>query len=224
MNPASMSLPIFDDGIASGLLFGLLFGYVLESAGFGSPRKLTAQFRFTDWSVFKVMFTAIIFASAGLVAADALGVMKLGDIFIPTSFFWATLTGGCLVGAGMAIGGYCPGTSSAAFASGRLDAFVFMAGMVLGTGAFAGAFDAIKPFYLAAPGPEGQTLQDLFGVSNWIILAVLVVVAVAGFMLGAMLEKKAGGALSAQAIDADAAQDEGGASVAELNASQGSRI
>lgn len=199
-----MTFPIFDDGVASGLLFGILFGYVLESAGFGSPRKLTAQFRFTDWSVFKVMFTAIIVAAAGLVAADAAGVMKLADIFIPTTFFWATLVGGGLVGAGMAIGGYCPGTSAAAFASGRLDAFVFMIGMVIGTGVFAGAFDMIKPFYLAAQGPEGQTLQELFGVSGWIILAVLVAVAIAGFLLGAMLEKKAGGVLTAETIDADA--------------------
>lgn len=199
-----MTFPIFDDGIASGLLFGILFGYVLESAGFGSPRKLTAQFRFTDWSVFKVMFTAIIVAAAGLIAADATGVMKLAEIFIPTTFFWATLVGGGLVGAGMAIGGYCPGTSAAAFASGRLDAFVFMVGMVIGTGVFAGAFDLLRPFYLAAPGPEGQTLQDLFGLSGWVILAVLVVVAIAGFMVGGMLEKKAGGALAATTIDADA--------------------
>lgn len=199
-----MTFPIFDDGIASGLLFGILFGYVLESAGFGSPRKLTAQFRLTDWSVFKVMFTAIIVASAGLAAANSMGLMRLADIFIPTTFFWATLVGGGLVGAGMAIGGYCPGTSAAAFASGRLDAFVFMVGMVLGTGAFASMFDLIKPFYLAAEGPEGQTLQDMFGVSNWVIIAVLALVAVGGFALGSLFEKQAGGPLSAAALDEEA--------------------
>lgn len=220
-----MSLPIFDEGVASGLLFGILFGYVLESAGFGSPRKLTAQFRFTDWSVFKVMFTAILVAAAGIAAAHAAGVLKLDDIFIPTTYFWATLLGGALVGAGMAVGGYCPGTSAAAFASGRLDAVVFMVGMVLGTGAFAGAFDVLKPLYLAAPGPEGQTLMDLFGVSVWIILAVLVVAAIGGFLLGARLEKAAGGALTAQALDADATRDAKSATgVADLNANQGSRI
>ena len=150
------------------------------------------------------MFTAIIVAAGGLAAADALGLMSLADIFVPTTFFWATLVGGCLVGAGMAIGGYCPGTSAAAFASGRLDAFVFMVGMVLGTGAFAGAFDLIKPFYLAAPGPDGQTLQDLFAVSSWIVIAVLAIVAILGFVLGSRLERSAGGPLSAETVDADA--------------------
>ena len=69
-----MSLPLYDGGVASGLLSGMLFGYVLENAGFGSPRKLTAQFRFSDWSVFKVMFTAIIVAAIGLYAADEFGL------------------------------------------------------------------------------------------------------------------------------------------------------
>ena len=171
-----MSLPLYDDGIASGLISGVLFGYVLESAGFASPRKLTAQFRFTDWSVFKVMFTAIIVAGIGLYGAIALGLMPANGVFIPTNYFWAMLAGGALVGAGMAVGGYCPGTSAVGLASGRLDGLFFMIGMVLGTGLFAGVFDWIKGFYFAAKGPDAQTLGQLFGVSNWVVLAVLVVV------------------------------------------------
>ena len=30
-----MSIPLYDSGIASGLLSGILFGYALEAAGFG---------------------------------------------------------------------------------------------------------------------------------------------------------------------------------------------
>ena len=202
-----MSLPVFDDGVASGLLCGILFGYVLESAGFASARKLTAQFRLTDWSVFKVMMTAIVVAGAALAGADAMGFMKLADVFIPTNYFWAMLVGGAFVGGGMAIGGYCPGTSAAAFASGRLDGVVFMGGMMIGTGAFAWLFDALQPLYLGAPGPEAQTLSDLLGVSSWLILAALALVGVAGFALGARLEKAAGGALTAKALDEDAVHD-----------------
>lgn len=46
-------LPLYDNAAAAGLLAGILFGYVLEGAGFGSPRKLTAQFRLTDWAVIR---------------------------------------------------------------------------------------------------------------------------------------------------------------------------
>jgi len=199
-----VSLPLYDTGVASGLLSGMLFGYVLENAGFASPRKLTAQFRFTDWSVFKVMFTAIIVAAVGLYAASAMGWLKPNGIYIPTAFFWATLSGGALVGAGMAVGGYCPGTSTVALASGRLDALFFMAGMVIGTGAFAGAFDAIEGFYFAGQGPQAQTLDHWIGIPTWIVLAVLIVAAVFGFVFGTRLERAHGGPLTAEQLDGGA--------------------
>jgi hypothetical protein len=199
-----MSLPLYDGGVASGLLNGVLFGYVLESAGFASPRKLTAQFRFTDWSVFKVMFTAIIVAGIGLYAATAGGLMPANGIYIPTNYFWAMLAGGALVGAGMAIGGYCPGTSAVGLASGRLDGLFFMLGMVFGTGLFAGVFDWIKDFYLAAKGPDAQTLPQLFGVPTWAVLAVLVVMAIAGFALGTWFEQRHGGPLTADELNGSA--------------------
>jgi hypothetical protein len=59
--------------ILSGLLLGAGFGFVLERAGFGNPNKLTGQFRLTDWSVFKVMFTAIVFAAVGLLILGFFG-------------------------------------------------------------------------------------------------------------------------------------------------------
>ena len=198
-----MSIPIYDNGVASGLLSGVLFGYVLENAGFASPRKLTAQFRFSDWSVFKVMFTAIIVAAIGLYAAAAFGWMRPNGVYLPTTFFWATLTGGALIGAGMAVGGYCPGTSTVALSSGRLDGLVFMIGMVLGTGLFAGMFNSIKGFYLAAEGPAGQTLDALLGIPAWAVLVILIVVAVLGFALGTMLERRLGGPLSAEEVNGD---------------------
>ncbi len=196
-----MSLPLYDGGVASGLLSGILFGYVLENAGFASPRKLTAQFRFSDWSVFKVMFTAIIVAAIGLYGANELGLLRPNGVFIPTTFFWATLTGGALVGAGMAIGGYCPGTSSVALATGRLDALLFIIGMLVGVGVFAGLFDTIHDLYEAAAGPQSQTLAELFGVSVWAAIGVLLVIAVIGFAVGSALERRYGGALTAAQLN-----------------------
>jgi len=196
-----MSLPLYDDGVAFGLLNGVLFGYLLESAGFASPRKLTAQFRFSDWSVFKVMFTAIIVAGIGLYAATSGGLMPANGIYIPTNYFWAMLAGGALVGAGMAIGGYCPGTSAVGLASGRLDGLFFMLGMLLGTGLFASVFDWIKGFYFAAKGPDAQTVGQLFNVSNWVVLGVLVVMAIAGFALGNWFERRLGGPLTADELN-----------------------
>ena len=71
-------LPLHETGMVSGLLCGVLFGYVLENAGFGSPLKLTSQFRLTDWSVFKVMFTAIVVAAFGWYLGGGLVVRAAG--------------------------------------------------------------------------------------------------------------------------------------------------
>lgn len=196
-----MSIPLYDGGVASGLLSGILMGYVLENAGFASPRKLTAQFRLTDWSVFKVMFTAVIVAAIGLYGATALGLMQPNGIYIPTTFFWATLTGGALIGAGMAVGGYCPGTSAVGVATGRFDGLLFMIGMVIGIGMFASVFEPIKGFYFAAEGPRGQTLAQLFGLPAWAVIGGLIVIAAAGFALGNWCERKWGGPLTAEQLN-----------------------
>ena len=115
--------------IFSGLILGGAFGYVLERAGFGNPCKLTAQFRLTDWSVFKVMFTAIVFAAVGLMIVERLGLIDASDLFVPPAFLGAAALGGALVGAGFAIGGYCPGTSVVGLMSGRIDAGIFLVGL-----------------------------------------------------------------------------------------------
>lgn len=195
-----MSLPLYDYGIASGLLSGVLFGYALEAAGFGSPRKLTAQFSLRDFSVFKVMFTAVIVAAIGLYLLRSFGVIADNAVFVPTLYFWAILAGGLLIGGGFALGGYCPGTSFVGLASGRIDALVFGVGMVLGTTVFAWLFEPLTDFYFAAKGPDAQRLPDLLGLPEWLILLALVVIAAAGFALGSRLERARGGPLTAEEV------------------------
>ena len=144
-----MSLPFNDGGIWSGLLCGVLFGFVLESAGFGSPCKLTAQFRLSDWSVFKVMFTAIVVAALGLWGLRTAGAIEADALFVPGSLVLAAAIGGALVGAGFAVGGYCPGTSVVGLFSGRLDALAFLLGLLLGTVVFAGLYGPAVEHLLA---------------------------------------------------------------------------
>lgn len=198
-----MSVPLYDGGVASGLLTGVLFGYVLEGAGFGSPRKLTAQFRLSDWSVFKVMFTAVIVAAAGLWLAETLGVIAANAVYVPTLYFWAIALGGALIGAGFALGGYCPGTAAVGLGSGRIDAAVFILGMLAGTVVFASIFEPLAGFYSAAKGPDGQTLSALFGVPDGLILVALIVMAAGGWWVGSRLERRLGGPVTVEEILSD---------------------
>jgi hypothetical protein len=53
-------------GLWFALAAGVLFGFFLARAGFGSPKKLTAMFYFKDFAVLRVMFTAVVAAMIGL--------------------------------------------------------------------------------------------------------------------------------------------------------------
>lgn len=195
--------PLNESGMVSGLLCGILFGYVLENAGFGSPVKLSAQFKLTDWAVFKVMFTAIVVAAVGLWVLKLVGVMRPDSIAVPQSAMVAAAVGGALVGAGFAVGGYCPGTSVAGFFSGRLDALVFIVGVVLGTAGFAVFYGAaLKSLKAAGLIAEGDTFTDVYGVPEPVVLAMLGLALIAVFHFGSRFERRGTGTVTAQqAVD-----------------------
>lgn len=160
--------------VVSGLIGGVLFGVALEGAGFGSPCKLVGQLQFKDWTVFNVMFTAIIVASVGLYVLELAGVVSMSQLWIPSVFFWATLLGGAFVGMGMGVGGYCPGTCIVGFSSGHLDGIAFFVGLILGPIIFASMYDWLMPMLTAAKGPTAQTLPELLHVPQWLILAAMI--------------------------------------------------
>ena len=111
--------------------------------------------------------------------------------------------GGLLIGAGFAIGGYCPGTSAVGLASGRGDAASFILGMMAGTGVFAAGFDLLSPLYMEAKGPDGQTLPDLLGAPDWLVILVLGFMAAAAWRIGTRFERTLGGPLSAEDVTGD---------------------
>ena len=207
-----MSLPLYDNGMLSGLLAGVLFGYALEGGGLSSPKKLTGQFSLRDWTVFKVMFTAVIVAAAGLWLSEQAGLIAANGVFVPTVYLWATAGGGALIGAGFAIGGYCPGTSAAGLASGRGDALVFIVGMLAGTWLFSAFFSDIEPLYNAAKGPAGQTVSGLSGLPSSVVIAAMIVIAAAGWALAVRVEKAKGGPITVdEVLESSDATPAGGA-------------
>ena len=57
-----------------------------------------------------VMAFGLSLAAIGLYGLRQAGVLTADAVFTPTTFLWAILAGGALIGAGFALGGYCPGT------------------------------------------------------------------------------------------------------------------
>ncbi|MFM1884903.1 MAG: hypothetical protein RL026_60 [Pseudomonadota bacterium] len=173
-----MSLPFYLSGPLSGLLLGAAFGFILERGGLGNGCKLTGQMRLQDWTVFRVMFTAIIVAAAGLLVLQYAGVMPADSVYVPTTYLWAALVGGAFVGLGMALGGYCPGTSVVALCAGRIDGLFFLGGLLAGTWLFAGAYERLAVWLDAGTEPQWPTLQAMLGVPAWVVVLALVAVAV----------------------------------------------
>lgn len=92
--------------LLTGGLLGVVFGFLLERGGLGDPKKLTGLFYLRDFTMLKVMFSAIAVAAAGLGVLSALGVVRLSALAVQPTYLWPQAVGGAILGAGFALGGY----------------------------------------------------------------------------------------------------------------------
>jgi uncharacterized protein len=170
----------WSDGLLIPLVIGVAFGFALERAGLGDARKLAGQFYLTDFTVFKVMFSAIVTAMLGVFWLGRLGLVDLGALHVPETFLAPQSVGGLIFGAGFVVSGLCPGTSCVAAASGRIDGVAVVVGLFLGVLATGLAFPLIEGFYLSTP-HGAFTLPELFATPYGVIVAIIAVVAIAAF-------------------------------------------
>jgi hypothetical protein len=188
---SSMDWSVASD-LAIALALGLGFGFCLERAGFGSARKLTAVFYLYDMAVVKVMFTAIVTAMVGLFVLSAAGAMDLSELYIEPTSLAAQALGGLVFGAGFIVGGYCPGTSIAAVATGRKDGIAFALGMLSGVWAYAEFTPGIEAWIKAGSVGE-MTLPSLTDVGmGWWALAFAAFLAFAAWGMSALEQRFAG--------------------------------
>jgi len=194
MNAPWFKFGMFGDevGLIVAFLLGIGFGFFLERAGFGSARKLTAQFYLTDLAVFKVMFTAIVTAMLGLFYLAWIGWVDLALVYVPSTFLAPQIVGGLLLGIGFAIGGYCPGTSLVAIATGKIDALVYAAGIFVGIFAVGEAWDRLAAF-VDSTAYGRLTLDQVLHLPLGAVVLLVVLIALAGFWGAAALERRFGG-------------------------------
>jgi uncharacterized membrane protein YedE/YeeE len=167
----------------SSLLIGVLFGASLDLAGFGSARTLNGQFLLRDFSMFKVMFGAIVVAAAIYLLMLSIGLAPVQRSVIP-SLDWAVVSGAFLLGVGLVVGGYCPGTALTGAAGGRLDALLFFLMMYPGYRLWVW-FESQSTLNFHVPLlPKNMTLQELIGISPIWILAALALACWLGWRVG----------------------------------------
>jgi rhodanese-related sulfurtransferase len=189
--------------MVAAVLVGFGFGFVLERAGFGNARKLAAQFYGTEMVMLKVMFTAIVTAILGVVVVSGLGLLDLralADSVTSATFLWPMIAGGLLIGVGIILSGYCPGTSLVGIASGKLDAVLAYGGVILGQVLWAELEFRGPVARFHSSGALGHVyLYDLLGVPPAALAAAIVLVAVGAFLLGEKIERLVTGAPGAAA-------------------------
>ena len=191
MNAPFFKYGLFGDDVSLVIAFiiGIGFGFFLERAGFGSSKKLAAQFYFTDLTVFKVMFTGIITAMVGVYYLSVIGFVDLSLVYLTPTFLLPQVVGGVILGVGFVVGGYCPGTSCVAASTGRIDGMVYLLGVIFGIFVFGEAFPLVSSFYVSTP--MGQiTLPQISGLPYGLLVFLVVLMALGGFAGAEWVEKK----------------------------------
>ncbi|WKZ38180.1 MAG: YeeE/YedE thiosulfate transporter family protein [Anaerolineales bacterium] len=174
------------------ILFGVIgfaFGYVLEMSGFGDSRKLAAQFYFTELTVLKVMFTAIVTAMVLTFGAVGLGLLNFSQVWVNPTYLWSGLVGGLIMGVGFIIGGFCPTTSLASASTGKIDGMFFMIGGFAGAALFAETERFFTHWYNNAGYYGRVTLDQVFNLPIGIVVLLVVLMALFMFWGAEQLER-----------------------------------
>ena len=174
-----------------GFIIGIGFGFALEQGGFSSSRKLAGMFYGYDTTVLKVFFTASIVALVGSQFLSFFGLLDLSLVFVNPYYIGAALIGGVIMGAGFIMGGFCPGTGICALSIGKIDAFVFLFGGLVGAFLFAETYPIIES--IAIGGYKGpMKVDEWLGVSPGVFTLILIMAAVLLFWVAELAEKKFG--------------------------------
>ena len=128
------------DKLILGFLTGVLFGFLLQKGGVAKYHILMGVLLLQDFTVIKVMLTAIIVGMFGVFTLRAMRKLKLK---VKSTKLGSNILGGLIFGFGFACSGYCPGTGAAALGQTNGDAIFMMLGMVAGSYAFAMASGAL---------------------------------------------------------------------------------
>lgn len=171
-----MNIAIFASNfdIISGLIVGFLFGFFLRKAYVTRFPVIVGQLLLKDFTVMKVMMTAIAFGS--LFIYSLLYFFPEKELIYNSTTIVAAIIGGALFGLGMVVMGFCPSTGIGALADGARDMWFGLLGMIVGAAIYA----EVSPWFENGIRlPENiyfGTLPDYFSLSPWYFIAFFFVV------------------------------------------------
>ncbi len=153
------------------IVFGFAFGWLLHRGRVADYNTIVRQFLFKDFTVLKVMLTAMIVGGIGVFLLVQMGYAKF---HIKPADLLAITLGAGLFGIGMVLYGYCPGTALAA-----IGAF----GMILGGILYALTFDWVSQAILPVWAMGKVQLPQLLGVGAPAVFVALGLLVIAFFVI-----------------------------------------
>jgi len=169
-----------------GLAIGFCFGFLLQKGGVTRYDVIMGQLLLKDWTVVKVILTAIV---TGMIGIYLLRIPGLAKLHTWSGSFGSTVIGGLIFGVGFAILGYCPGTLAGAAGQGSLDALIGgVPGMVIGAGIYAAIYPKLLDRVLQLGEFDKETIPQALSVRPWPVIAVVTVVILLIFAILEMID------------------------------------
>lgn len=148
--------------LLSAIVFGTAFGFLLQKGGVGKYNILLGQLLLQDFTVVKVMMTAVV---VGMVGVHTLHHFAKVNLHLQPTRIAAQILGGTAFGCGFALIAYCPGTGAVALGQGSWDVLFGIAGLIVGSWIFA-EFSAVLKETVEKWGDKGKlTLHALLHIS-----------------------------------------------------------
>jgi uncharacterized membrane protein YedE/YeeE len=150
--------------LLSGFLIGIVFGFLLQKGGVTEYDVLIGQLLLQDFTVLKIIITAII---TGMIGIHLLKSRDIINLHPKTGSVGSVIPGGLIFGIGFALLGYCPGTLAGAIGQGKLDAlFGGVLGILFGTGFYANIYPWVKKYFLEYGKFNKITIPELFEIKS----------------------------------------------------------
>ena len=156
--------------LLKGLGTGIIFGFLLHRGGVTDYNVLVGQLLLEDFTVAKIILTAIVVGMLGVYFLSDREIIELK----PKSGSWRrTLPGGLIFGVGFALLGYCPGTIAGAIGQGSIDALIpGLLGIFTGSFFFAAFYEKYSDL-IDKKEFKFITLPELFKVNHWLVIIPL---------------------------------------------------
>lgn len=163
-----------------GLFFGIIFGYLLQRGGVANYDVLMGALFLTDFTVIKIILSAIATGMIGIFALHRLGFVEL---HIKPTRYAANIIGGLIFGIGFGLLGYCPGTGAAALGQGNFDAIAGVFGILAGSYLYAEISGFLNTTILKW-GDRGKIIfPDVMGISRKVCILYFVIMLIVAFYL-----------------------------------------